>query len=101
MHQRVPRRGVGGLELHGQGSQAALGGSSEGPAMLQQGAVQVQADVGLQALREALQHLERGAGQGTSDQSRGTLQGQLVQSRSLFLRNPPSALTAFMSMPLV
>jgi len=55
--QGVPGWGVGGLELHGQGAQAALGGPAEGPAVLQEAAVEVQADVGLEALGEALQNL--------------------------------------------
>ena len=50
-----------GLELDRQRAQAALAGATEGWAVLQQRAVQVQADVGLQALREALQHLRGGA----------------------------------------
>lgn len=60
VHQRVAWRGVCRLEFHGQGPQAALGGPSEGLAVLQQRAVQMQADVGLQALRKALQHLGAG-----------------------------------------
>ena len=53
MHQRVPGGGVRGLEAHGQGSQAALSGSLEGPAVLQQALVQVEADVCLETLWEA------------------------------------------------
>ena len=64
VHQRVSGWRVRRLELHGQGPQAALGGPSEGLAVLQQRAVQVQTDVGLQALREALQHLRAGGGSG-------------------------------------
>lgn len=62
VHQRVSGRCVRRLELHGQGPQAALGGPSEGLAVLQQRAVQVQTDVSLQALGEALQHLRGGGG---------------------------------------
>lgn len=64
VHQRVSGRCVRRLELHGQGPQAALGGPSEGLAVLQQRAVQVQTDVSLQALGEALQHLGAGGGSG-------------------------------------
>lgn len=45
MDQGVPWGGVGGLEAHGQGSQAALGGSVEGLAALQQSLVEVEADI--------------------------------------------------------
>lgn len=48
---------MGGLEPHGQGAEAAVGGAVEGLAALQQALVEVEADVGLQALRETLQHL--------------------------------------------
>lgn len=48
---------MGCLEPHGQGAQAALGGAAESFASLQQALVEVEADVGLQALRETLQHL--------------------------------------------
>ena len=61
MHQRVPRWRMCGLELHGQGAETALRGALEGLAILQQCAVQVEADVCLQALREPLQHLVRWA----------------------------------------
>lgn len=57
--QCVPGGSVGGLELHGQGPEAALGGAFEGLAILQQRPVEVEADVGLETLREALQHLCR------------------------------------------
>lgn len=59
MHQGVSRRCMGRLELHGQGTQAAFAGSSESLAVLQQCAVEVEADVCLQAVREALQHLRK------------------------------------------
>lgn len=59
MHQGVSGRRVGRLELHGQGSQAAFAGPSESLAVLQQRAVEVEADVCLQAVGEALQHLQR------------------------------------------
>lgn len=62
MDQRVTRGSVGGLELHGQGPEAALGGAFKGLAVLQQRAVQVEADVGLETLGEALQHLCRVGG---------------------------------------
>lgn len=60
MHKGVSGRGVRGLELHRQGPQAALAGSSEGLAVLEQGAVEVEADVRLQAVRESFQHLRAG-----------------------------------------
>lgn len=66
MDQRVTGGSVGGLELHGQGPEAALGGAFEGLTVLQQCAVQVEADVGLETLGEALQHLCRGGGGGES-----------------------------------
>lgn len=59
MDQGVTRRGVGGLEAHGQRPQAALVGASKRLAVLQQAAVQMEADVSLQTLRETLQHLRR------------------------------------------
>ena len=62
VHQRVPGRRMRRLELDGERAQAALAGAVEGGAVLQQRAVQVQADVGLQALGEALQHLRGGGG---------------------------------------
>lgn len=52
--QSVPGRSVGGFEAHGESSQAAFVGSSKGLAVLQQAAVQMQANVSLQTLREAL-----------------------------------------------
>lgn len=57
MDQRVAGRSVGGLELHGQCSEAALGGAFESLTVLQQSAVQVETDIGLEALREPLEHL--------------------------------------------
>ena len=44
---------MGGLEAHGQRPQTALGGPLEGPAVLQQVLVQVEADVSLETLWEA------------------------------------------------
>ena len=66
MDQSVAGRGVGGLEAHSKRTQTALVGSPERLAVLQQGAVQVQADVRLQTLRKPFQHLqtERGKGRG-------------------------------------
>lgn len=52
--QRVPWWGMGVLEPHGQGSQTALSGPLEGLAVLQQALVEMQADISLQALWEAL-----------------------------------------------
>lgn len=52
--QSVPRRGVGGFEAHGESAQAAFVGAPKSPAVLQQAAVQMQANVSLQTLREAL-----------------------------------------------
>lgn len=54
VHQGVSRGGVGGLEAHGQRPQAALVCPAESLAVLQQGAVQVEADVSLQTLWETL-----------------------------------------------
>ena len=48
---------MGGLEAHGQGPQAALGGPLEGLAVLQQDPVEVQADVRLETLWETFQDL--------------------------------------------
>ena len=59
MDQGVARRGVGGLKPHGQRPQTAVTGPLEGPAVLEQTAVQVEADISLQTLRETLQHLEK------------------------------------------
>lgn len=70
MDQRVTRGSVGGLELHGQGPEAALGGAFKGLAVLQQRAVQVEADVGLETLGEALQHLCRVGGGGGESRGR-------------------------------
>lgn len=47
MDQGVAWRGMGGLKPHGQGPQAALSGAFEGLTVLQQGAVEVQADISL------------------------------------------------------
>lgn len=58
--QRVSWRCVGGLEPHGQGPQAALGGPAKRLAALQEALVEVEADVRLQALWETLQHLRVG-----------------------------------------
>lgn len=52
--QSVTWRCVGGLESHGQSPQTAFVGTSKGFAVLQQGAVQMEADVSLQALGETL-----------------------------------------------
>lgn len=52
--QGVTGRGVGGFEAHGESSQAAFVGASKSFAVLQQSAVQMQANVSLQAFREAL-----------------------------------------------
>lgn len=59
VHQRIPRWRMCGLELHGQGTETTLGGALEGFTVLKQCAIQVEADVCLQALREPLQHLVR------------------------------------------
>lgn len=50
--QGVSRRGMSGFEAHGQGPQAALGGSLERFAVVKKIPVEVKADVCLQALRE-------------------------------------------------
>lgn len=52
--QSVTGRGVGGFEAHGEGSQATFVGATESFAVLQQRAVQMQANVSLQTFREAL-----------------------------------------------
>lgn len=65
MHQGVSGWCVSRLELHGQGAQAALAGAPERFAVLQQRAVQMQADVSLQAVGEALQHLWRARREGS------------------------------------
>lgn len=57
--QGVPGGGVGGSEAHGQRAQAAFVGPPEGLAVLQQAAVQVQANVSLQTFGEALQNLQK------------------------------------------
>lgn len=64
MDQRVTRRCVGGLELHGQRPEAALGGAFKSLTVLEQCAVQVEADICLETLWETFQHLgerERGS----------------------------------------
>lgn len=48
--QRVSGRGMGGFEAHGQGPQAAFGGSLERFAVLKEILVEVKADICLQAL---------------------------------------------------
>lgn len=48
---------MGGLEPHGQGSEAALGGSVKHLTALQEVLVEVEADIRLQALWETLQDL--------------------------------------------
>lgn len=53
MDQGVSWRSVGGPEAHGQSSQAAFVGAAESFAVLQEAAVQMEADVGLQTLGEA------------------------------------------------
>lgn len=59
VHQRIPRWRMCGLELHGQGTETTLSRALEGFTVLKQCAIQVEADVCLQALREPLQHLLR------------------------------------------
>lgn len=48
---------MGGLEPHGEGPQAALGGSMKRLTSLEEGLVEMEADIRLQALRETLQDL--------------------------------------------
>lgn len=55
--QGVSRGRVGGLEPHGQGPEAALGGSVKHLAALEEGLIEVEADIRLQALWETLQDL--------------------------------------------
>lgn len=62
---------VGGLEPHGQGPQAAFSGSSKGLAAVEQVLVEVKADICLQALWEALQHLNMKHGSKQRDCSQG------------------------------
>lgn len=57
MDQGVPGGRVGGLEPHGQGPEAALGGAAERLAALEQVLVEVEADIRLQTLWETLQDL--------------------------------------------
>lgn len=49
---------MGCPESHGQGSKAAFIGAVKSAAVVQQAAVQVKADVGLETLRETLQNLQ-------------------------------------------
>lgn len=56
--QSVPWGSVGRFEAHGQSSQAAFVGASKSFAVLQQTAVEMEADVGLQTLRKTLQNLQ-------------------------------------------
>lgn len=58
MDQRVSGGCVGGFELHGQRPQAALRGAFKSFTVLQQSPVQMQADVCLETLREAFEHLD-------------------------------------------
>lgn len=48
---------MGGLEPHGQGPEAALGGSAKRLTALEEVLVEVEADIRLQALWETLQDL--------------------------------------------
>lgn len=70
MDQCVTGGSVGGLELHGQRPEAALGGAFKSLAVLQQRAVQVEADIGLETLGEAFQHLCGGSSRRTEDTGR-------------------------------
>lgn len=76
MDQCVTGGSVGGLELHGQRPEAALGGAFKCLAVLQQCAVQMEADIGLETLGEAFQHLSGGSSGrtegGTEDGSEGS-----------------------------
>lgn len=67
MDQCVTGGSVGGLELHGQRPEAALGGAFKSLAVLQQRAVQMEADIGLETLGEAFQHLRGGSSGRTED----------------------------------
>ena len=60
MDQRVTRGCVGGLELHGQRPEAALGGALKSFTVLQQRSVQMEANICLETLGETFQHLGRG-----------------------------------------
>lgn len=75
MDQRVPRGSVGGLELHGQSPQAALGGPLKSFTILQQRPVQMKAYICLETLWEAFQHLGRRrsdkAGKGRGEEEQG------------------------------
>lgn len=77
MHQRVSGRSVRGLEPHGQGPQAALGGSPEGLAALEEVLVEVEADIRLQALGESLQDLKRETG---SEQTGGRVRRDVEEA---------------------
>lgn len=59
--QRVARGCVGGLELHGQRPEAALGGAFKSLTVLQQCPVQMEADIRLETLWETFQHLWGGS----------------------------------------
>lgn len=59
MDQCVTWGCMGGLELHGQCPEAALGGAFKSLAVLQQCPVQMEADICLEALWETFQHLRR------------------------------------------
>lgn len=59
MDQRITRGCVGGLELHGQRSEAALRGAFKSLTVLQQRPVKMEADISLETLRETFQHLGR------------------------------------------
>lgn len=72
MDQRVARGRVGGLELHGQRPEAALGGALESLAVLQQGPVQMEADIRLETLGETFQHLGSGGERNDGKQGRRT-----------------------------
>lgn len=52
MDERVTGRCVGGLKLHCQGPEAALGGAFERLTVLQQSPVEMEADVRLETLWE-------------------------------------------------
>lgn len=58
--QCVTRGCVGGLKLHGQRPEAALGGAFKSLTVLQQRPVQMEADIRLKTLWEPFQNLGRG-----------------------------------------
>lgn len=64
MDQRITRGRVSRLKLHGQCSEAALGGAFKSLTVLQQGPVQMEADVRLKTLWEAFQNLGEGREEG-------------------------------------